>query len=240
MIQYPGDPEIGIIGPYSVIPEGSVVEFCYRLNINTQTGTHIQAPHYFIKDGRRISDYPISSFRFVVHIVDLSAGHDRAMEQLVELGQTHDMRGRAVVFKTGYCDRLMADTNHSDSVETRSSTSSLGESGRPFVAMELAQALVRQSIGLVGIDVLGLEPPGSTKFEVNRLFCANEVFILEGLCSLSEIGSRVFLLEAYPLSIIGVEGSPCRAVALVPPVGESSLTGISTRLVNDSCSNRKV
>jgi len=224
MIQYPGDPEIGITGPYSVLPEGSVKEFCYCLKMSTQTGTHIQAPHYFIENGRCISDYPVSSFRFVAHMVDLSVGHDIAMEALAELGRTHDMRGRAVVFKTGYCDSLMADKKQSDSAETRSSTSSLGERGLPFITMELAQTLVRQSVSLIGIDALGFEPPDSAKFEVNRFLCANEVFILEGLCCLSEIPGSVFLLEAYPLSILKVEGSPCRAVALAPPLGNSANT----------------
>jgi kynurenine formamidase len=217
MIQYSGEPEIDIFGPYSVLPEGSVKEFCYQLKISTQTGTHIQAPHYFIENGCRISDYPVSSFRFIAHIVDLSTGHDKTIEALEELGRTYNMQNRAVVFITEYCDSLMTDTKDSGSAVKSSSRSSPNESEQPFITMELAQKLVNLSVGLVGIDSLGFEPPGSTEFEVNRLFCENEVFILEGLCRLSEIPSSVFLLEAYPLSIVGVEGSPCRAVALIPP-----------------------
>jgi kynurenine formamidase len=218
MIQYPGDPEIHITGPYSVLPKGPVKEYCYRLELSTQTGTHIQAPHYFKENGRRICDYMVSSFRFVAHLVDLSAGSEIAMEKLAELGRTHDLRGRAVVFKTGYCDYLVTAGKEKDISGAQGRASLFDEGGHPFITMDLAQMLVRRSVGLVGIDSLGLEPPSSKQFEVNRLLCDNEIFILEGLCCLAKIPHSLFLLEALPLNLEEVEGSPCRAVAIVPPV----------------------
>jgi kynurenine formamidase len=149
---------------------------------------------------------------------------------LLELGRVHDMRGCAVVFKTGYCDAFMGREKRGGGASN--SAFSVIDGKTPHITLDVAQLLIRQSVAMIGVDALGFEPPDSTQFEVNRLFCDNEIFVLEGLCRLSEIPSSVFLLEAYPLAILGVEGSPCRAVALVPPVGDSSLTGGTTRLKN--------
>jgi kynurenine formamidase len=40
--------------------------------------------------------------------------------------------------------------------------------------------------------------------------------LLEGLINLKEVKSRRFFLEAFPLKIRGVEGTPCRAIIKEP------------------------
>ncbi len=231
MAQYPGDPGVSIIGPYSALPEGSVREFCYYLNISTQTGTHIQAPHYFIENGHKISDFSVSSFRFIAHIVDLSEDPDAVIAELTELRKTYDMDERALIFKTGYSDSYLNNALTEKSLEVEDYSHFIGQDTHPFITMGIAKILSRMSIGLVGIDALGFEPPESTKFEVNRHFCKNGIFILEGLHNLAAIQSRVFLLEAYPLRILGVEGTPCRAVALMPETGCTAQSGHSSKKV---------
>lgn len=226
MVQYPGDPGVSIIGPYSALPEGGVKEFCYYLNISTQTGTHIQAPHYFVENGHKISDFSISAFRFIAHIVDLTGDPEAAIDKLKELAKTTDMSRRALIFETGSSGSYINDAFTENPPRDEEWSQSFDQDTRPSITLEIAKALSRMSVGLVGIDTLGFEPPESTRFEVNRHFCNNGIFILEGLHNLAAIQSRVFLLEAYPLRILGVEGTPCRAVALVP---ETECTGQSGR-----------
>lgn len=212
MPSYPGDPLLKIAGPYSVLPDGTTEEYCYKLTMTTQTGTHIQGPHYFLRDGRKISDYEVSAFRMVAHVIDLRADHD-FIHSIGRLADQQNLEGRAIVVRTGFMDRLIQAVR-SPNYRQKEFTKLIQD--RPFLPPTAVERLVECKVGLVGIDSLGLEPPDSTDFAQNTLLCRHGVLILEGLAGLGALPGKTFLLEAFPLRIDGVEGTPCRAVASYP------------------------
>ncbi|MFC1475198.1 cyclase family protein [Candidatus Zixiibacteriota bacterium] len=206
MPSYPGDPKFKITGPYSVLPTDKVREYCYEITMSTQTGTHIQAPHYFLENGQKIDQFPLTTFRMIAVVIDLSQDFTDTISRINELHKKYDLNNKAVIFRTGYQDRFEPcgkSPVESDSIK------------HPSISLKVARELCDLKIALVGIDAIGFEPETSQQFEVNLLFCEKGVLILEGLINLNLITGDIFLIEAYPLKILNVEGTPCRAVAIV-------------------------
>src|ERR1051326_243426 len=67
---FEGDQPFEVTGPLNWIT-GSNPEFVYDLKASTQTGTHIQGPHYFLEEGKRIETFPLEAFEGWAHIVEM-------------------------------------------------------------------------------------------------------------------------------------------------------------------------
>jgi len=65
---------------------------------------------------------------------------------------------------------------------------------------------------MIAIDSIGLESRNTKNYEVNTYLSGRGVLILECISNINNIENGNIILEAYPLKIVGVEGSPCRAV----------------------------
>lgn len=197
---FAGNPHFRAEGPFSRVP-GRNPEFVYDLTLSTQTGTHIQGPHYFLEEGRRIDSFPLEAFEGMACVLDLAKrGEDTTLEDFKALLQAGDMECPFVLLRTGHMEEAI-----------RSGV--LDPASRPGLAMEAARFLVKEwGVRLIAIDSVGVESRGTGNYEVNRFLCESGVLILEGLVNLFEIRQRHVFLEAFPLKMRDVEGTPCRAV----------------------------
>lgn len=201
---FPGNPPFRVEGPFSRVP-GDTPEFVYDLTLSTQTGTHIQGPHYFMEDGRRIETIPLEFFEGRACVLDLvKRGQDTTAEDLQKLILPGDMGCPVVLFRTGHMEAVIRSGR-------------LEASERPGLSLEAARYLVREwRARLIAIDSVGVESRVTENYEVNRFLGESGVLILEGLVNLGSIRMRHVFLEAFPLKIGGVEGTPCRAVVKEP------------------------
>lgn len=74
-----------------------------------------------------------------------------------------------------------------------------------------AEWVVRRGIALVGIDYLGIEPPGRAAPTTHHILMRAGVTIVEGL-DLRRVEPGPYVLICLPLPIVGGDGSPVRAV----------------------------
>jgi kynurenine formamidase len=203
---FPGDPPVEVDGPYNAL-EGPVREYCYRLHLPTQAGTHIQGPHYFLAGGRPIDAFPLERFEGPAYVVDVRGLALFTPQSLAPLAGL-DLAGAIVLFHSGYMARLMAAATPGE-LERLVAT-------KPGLSLDAAIELAGRGVSLLGIDSVGLEPGGDPSYPVNRYLCQREVLILEGLTNLDQLPPAGAWVEAFPLPVPGVEGTPCRAVARVP------------------------
>jgi len=159
-------------------------------------GTHIDAPLHFSLGAPDVADLELRVFRAT--IVDVAG------PRIGAASVPTDCAGRAVLFSTGW--------------ETRSGSPEYYR-GFPMMTRDAARLLVSRRAGLVGIDGPsvddGAEFPAHPAHEI---LCEAHVPIVEGLINLRRrlsIEGEV-LFAAFPLKLRGIEGSPVRAVALVP------------------------
>ena len=205
-VHFPGDPPVELDGPYNAL-EGPVREYCYRLHLPTQAGTHIQGPHYFLAAGRPIDSFPIERFEGPAYVLDVRGLPLFTPQSLAPLAGV-DLCGAVVLFHSGYMARLLAAT-------TPGELAALVDT-KPGLSLDAAIELAGRGVSMLGIDSVGLEPGGDLSYPVNRCLCEREVLILEGLTNLDRLPPAGAWVEAFPLPVPGVEGTPCRAVARLP------------------------
>ena len=198
---FPGDQPVQARGPLNVLP-GTNPEYVYELSMPSQGGTHIQGPHYFLADGARIDSFPLERFEGRAHLVDVvRRGEDTEPEELAAALGDEDVRGDVVLLRSGHMDEVVA-------------TGVLDPAARPGLSLAAAAYLAdERGAGMIAIDSVGMESRRTRNYEVNVFLCRRGVLLLEGLVNLGALSHDDDLwLEAFPLKLRGVEGTPCRAV----------------------------
>lgn len=197
---FEGDQPFELTGPLNWIT-GSNPEFVYDFKACTQTGTHIQGPHYFLEHGKRIDAFPITAFEGWATVVEMKKrGTDTTVEEVRAQVGTLDIANEIVLLRSGHMEEVIQ-------------AGRLEPARRPGLSLAAARYLVEEKhVRMVAIDSVGVESRVSANYEVNVYLCQHEVLILEGLINLQQIAQRRVFLEAFPLKVHGVEGTPCRAI----------------------------
>lgn len=197
---FPGNPELKVSGPINRV-SGTNPEFVYDFEFCSQSGTHIQGSHYFNKDGQQIDQYKLDHFEGYAHIIDVSKrGEDITLSDLKKEIDNIHLEDMILLFRTGYMDDLI---------------NNIDDSKQPGLSLDAAKYLCEvKKIKMIAIDALGVESIESKNYEVNVYLTTQNILILECLTNLHLLSGRPFI-EAFPLKIKGVEGTPCRAIAKV-------------------------
>ena len=98
---YPGDPEPAIVS--CLIHDR---DYCHVdwLHLGSHTGTHIDAPYHFIKEGKKISDFPVDKFvgkAIVIDVTNMEGNQEIPLEKLM-LYDELITKDTFVLFMTGY------------------------------------------------------------------------------------------------------------------------------------------
>lgn len=160
----------------------------------------MQGPRYFLADGATIDAVPLERFEGEAVLVDMPRrGSDTDLPELLAALAGRQLAGRILVLRTGH----MAEVIH----ERR-----LVPQRRPGLSLAAAEWLAASGVGMVAIDSVGVESRVTKDYEVNVALCRAGSLILEGLVNLEQLGPGPLWLEAFPLKLAGVEGTPCRAI----------------------------
>lgn len=190
---YPGDPEPRI-DSVRKIENGDVANLSL-LTMGSHTGTHVDAPYHFIKDGARLGQV--------------------SMDRMVGEALVADLRGRAQVdaaalkdvpLHTG--DILLCLTDNS----ARWSAPSF-QRDFTYITKDAADELVERGVKAVGIDYLSIEEFGSPDFPVHHRLLGEGIFVIEGL-DLGAVTPGRYTLVCLPLKFPELDGAPARAVLL--------------------------
>lgn len=209
---YPGD-------PLPSIRRGLTHEkdYCHVdvLTLGSHTGTHIDAPYHFLKEGKKIDELPVQNFVGPGVLVDVSAKSDR---ELIEPGDVEPYEneiaeGDFVILKTGR-DKYFGTSKYYL---------------HPYLSPEGARLLFEMGVSLVGIDALNVDPtyhdsrdsdPSARAlpdeeaygYPVHDILLGNDVLIVENLCNLDKIKPVKGVYSFLPLKLKDSDGSPIRAV----------------------------
>lgn len=163
------------------------------LELGSHTGTHVDPPSHFVRDGAPIDLVSLDRLNgpcAVVEIPDDVRTLARAHVEDVPAG------AERVLFRTSNSARWAERLAYfSDYVH-------LGE--------EAAQQLLAKGVRLVGIDALSIELDPDGRFPVHRTLLGRGVVIVEGLL-LASVPAGAYELACLPLRIAGGDGGPARA-----------------------------
>lgn len=160
--------------------------------MNSHTGTHIDAPSHFLKDGLTIDQIEIASLVGSCYIIDCTEVSDSISKKHLE---SYPLSGKIVLLKT-----------------KNSFLSTTEPFNYNFIYLDKlgAEYLKHQNVKAVGIDYIGIER-NQSNHETHTILLKNNIVIIEGL-RLAHVSQGHYFLWCLPLLIKGIDGAPARAI----------------------------
>jgi len=184
--QWPGDP-IKMI-PYREIGENSVARVT-KLEWISHFMTHVDAPAHFIAGGLCIDDLSLDHWSGEAIVVEVEG------DAIEEKHVPEDCQGLCILFKSSNFELWASSHFREDYV---------------YITGPAAHLLVARGAKLVGVDYLSVDKWDTNEFPSHYTLLGSGVTILEGI-DLRSITPGKYELVAFPLKIVGCDGSPVRA-----------------------------
>ena len=224
ILTYPEDPNFSA-EPAFPFPSGDGARV-HALHLGTHTGTHIDAPYHFYKNGKRINEIPLEWLIGRPAVIDISSlvhGTDRfrvEWEHLVE----HEEKIR----KAGQGDKILLIRTGWDVEFSQATTDTYLH---PYFTGGVAAKLLEHGIRIFGVDTLSPDRTclGHICGEVSEHYeddlwathhaiLSSGGLIVENLANLQEImvetPGKEWVVHFVPLKLGGLDGSPIRAYAI--------------------------
>lgn len=182
-----------------IIPWANLKQHGYNLELvfmSSHTGTHMDAPSHF---GYRQSVDEIDLDRFVSDAILLKIPKDAGEKITKDDLSRFEIKYSSVIISTSWEDKRY-DKEYLTS--------------NPGLSLDAAEYLLSKHVSLVGIDTPNIDLASEISFPVHHKLLSNSVLIVENLCNLRELPSRLRFI-VLPLRLRGATGSPVRAIAMI-------------------------
>lgn len=170
-----------------------------RIEMVANTGTYVDSPFHRYENGKDLSELPleaVADLECVVARVDSRAGRGIDVVPL----QANDVRGRAVLFHTGWDRHWRTDAYFE---------------GHPHLTARAAEWLVKAGAVLVGIDSFNIDSVDTGERPVHSLLLGRDIPICEHMRGLGNVPDRGGRLTAAPVKFKGVGTFPVRAFVAI-------------------------
>ena len=193
---WPGDPalELELIESMDNGAHANVT----RMSAAVHLGTHVDAPHHFLNDGRTVEGLPLDVLTGPCYVTQLPDGVEAITAEVLDRTEiTSEMR------------RVLFGTRNSHYWAKGEATFQTD-----FVAIteDGAEWLVERGIQLVGVDYLSVAPYGDS-VPTHTVLLKAGIVCVEGL-NLSQVMRGFYDLYCLPLKIAGSDGAPARAILI--------------------------
>jgi kynurenine formamidase len=174
-----------------------------NLMLYSHSGTHMDAPLHFLAGGDTIDQTPLEKCMGTAVTINLSHKPPNSLITIDDLQPYAD--------KIGPGARLLLRTDwdlHAEQDDYRTSF--------PRISLELAEWLGEQGVWLIGLESPSVASLQDKKelTDVHQALLRKDIVIVESLANLRDLPEELIFI-ALPLKILGGDGSPVRAMALV-------------------------
>ena len=198
---FPGSPKPHFIEWETIPKDGYNLELLF---LSTHTGTHIDAPFHFVKNGKKIHEIKPERLVNEAVLIRIGKNSNRSISktdiQNFEQKNGKIENGSTVIFYTGWQKNLNKEFYFTEN---------------PGLSVSAAKYLVSKKINMVGIDSPSIDLGTDSKFSVHHILAKNNILIVENLANLNKIKSNNFHLITSPLKLKNATGSPIRAFGFV-------------------------
>ena len=193
---WPGDPGLEL-KQFESMDKGSRTN-CTSISTSVHLGTHVDAPHHFLNDGRTVEQLSLEVLTGPCYVVQLPDGVEAiTSEVLARTEIAPDMK------------RILFGTRNSHQW-----AKGMTKFQTDYVAIteDGAEWLVEHGVQLVGVDYLSVAPYEDSTPTHTVLLKAG-IVLVEGL-NLSKVMRGFYDLYCLPLKIAGSDGAPARAILI--------------------------
>jgi len=196
---FPGSPKPQFILWSDIKNNGYNLELLF---FSSHTGTHIDAPYHFIKDGLKIHQISLDRLVGKAILIKLKKSKNESISKL-DIISFEKKNGKisdnsSIFFFTGWQKNLNKSNYFTEN---------------PGLAISAAKYLALKKINLVGIDSPSIDIGMDESYRAHHILSKNNILIVENLSNLNKIPSKEFNFTILPLKIKDATGSPVRAIA---------------------------
>jgi arylformamidase len=176
-----------------------------KLEIVVHAGTHVDAPRHFLADGSSIDGIDLDKLTGEAILIDLSGlAPGSVIEQRLLAAYATDIhQGDIVVLYTGY--QRCPDVEKYCYLEA--------EAARWLADDKAVKCLAGD---IPSVDPINREPAASSATHPSHhILLKAGIPIVESLANLDRLPSGRFYFCCFPLNIVGSDGAPARAVAMM-------------------------
>ena len=197
---FPGSPTPQFINWSDVKTDGYNLELLF---LSSHTGTHLDAPYHFVKNGLKINQISLDRLIGQGIIIKLRKSSNAPITKL-DITTFEKKNGlipnhSSVFFYTGWQKNLKKQNYFTEN---------------PGLNISSAKYLASKKINLVGIDSPNIDLGKDESFNVHHILSKNNILIVENLANMNKIRSKKFTFTILPLKLKDATGSPVRAIAL--------------------------
>ncbi|HIE46952.1 MAG TPA: cyclase family protein, partial [Nitrosopumilus sp.] len=172
------------------------------LFLSSHTGTHLDAPYHFVKNGLKINQIPLDRLIGKAILIKIKKTKNNAITKsdimLFERKNGKIPNKSSIFFFTGWQKNLQKKNYFTEN---------------PGLDISAARYIASKKINLVGIDSPSIDLGNNESFNVHHIFSKNNILIVENLTNLKKISSKEFNFTILPLKLKDATGSPVRAIA---------------------------
>ncbi|PSR22565.1 MAG: hypothetical protein C7B45_06475 [Sulfobacillus acidophilus] len=192
----PGEPR-GHFMPFASIAQNGWAS--HQLLLYTHGGTHLDAPSHFIANASDVAALSLEAMIGPAFVADVTVDDDQTFTVDDIRWPRPPQAGERVLLRTGWEKR-----RGTPEYFTRS----------PHLGLDVAQYAVDRQLTLIGLDL----PTPNRQFprEVHQILLGAGILLIEALINLTAIEEPEGVLTCLALPLVGMDGSPVRAVWSTP------------------------
>ncbi|HEY3381084.1 MAG TPA: cyclase family protein [Vicinamibacterales bacterium] len=170
------------------------------LSMYSHTGTHVDAPAHMLGNAPTLDRLGVDHFVGRACVIDVS-GHTTIEASTLTRHADLVAGCSFALLHTGWSRYWGQDQYFS---------------GFAVLSADAARWLVDQGLLGVGFDAISADPVGADEFGNHLAFFRAGMILVENLTGLDALIGRTFLFSCLPLKFEAADGSPVRAVAILP------------------------
>jgi len=189
---FPGSPKPQFILWSTLKDDGYNLELLF---LSSHTGTHLDAPYHFVKNGIKIHQISLDRLLGNAILIKIKKGKNQAITKndliLFERKNGDIPKYSSIIFHTEWQDNLNSDYYFTNN---------------PGLSQSAAAYLVSKEINLVGIDSPSIDLGKDKTFSIHKILAKNNILIVENLSNLNKINSKQFDFVILPLKLKDATG----------------------------------
>jgi len=196
---YPGTEHPTFSTPCTIAQNGFTER---KITLFSHTGTHIDAPAHIIPGAKTLDQVDIDNYFGRACSLDVTS----VKEGTIDIADLKPYEGLIkevdfVLLHTGWSELWHKDTYFE---------------GYPVLSPEAATWISQFRLKGLGVDMISIDREVTADFPIHRILLEQNILIIENLTNLQGLPGMGFSFSCLPLKFENSDGSPVRAIAVVP------------------------
>lgn len=192
MVHWPGNPPVRIERMMDM-DKGAVCNVS-TISMGSHTGTHMDAPLHFLRDGVSLDQMPLEATIGPARVIEIK---NQVAIEAEELKPYKLRAGERILFKTRNSKRPWVNERFDEDFV--------------YISQDAARLIARARVRTVGVDYLSVGGFKRDGVETHQALLGQGIWIVEGL-NLGKVKPGRYELLCLPVKVARSDGAPARAL----------------------------